>query len=118
MIRRPPRSTRTDPPFPHTPLFRSYPILSIEDPAGQDDWTAMAAVTSALGERVQIIGDDVLVTNAERVERAGEAAVCNAALIKVNQVGTVTEAKAALEDQKSTRLNSSHSCAYSLPSSD
>ncbi|MBB5707284.1 phosphopyruvate hydratase [Sphingopyxis panaciterrulae] len=76
---------------------KRYPILSIEDPAGQDDWTAMAAVTSALGERVQIIGDDVLVTNAERVERAGEAAVCNAALIKVNQVGTVTEAKAALD---------------------
>src|SRR3546814_5366821 len=57
----------------------------------------MAAVTSALGERVQIIGDDVLVTNAERVERAGAAAVCNAAPIKVNQVGTVTEAKAALD---------------------
>jgi enolase len=75
----------------------AYPILSIEDPAGQDDWTAMAAVTAAIGERVQIIGDDVLVTNAERVERAGEAAVCNAALIKVNQVGTVTEAKAALD---------------------
>src|SRR3546814_13264566 len=75
---------------------KRYPILSIEDPAGQDDWTAMAAVTSALGERVQIIGDDVLVTNAERVERAGEAAVCNAALIKVHQVATVTAAKAAL----------------------
>ena len=76
---------------------KAYPILSIEDPAGQDDWTAMAAVTAAIGERVQIIGDDVLVTNAERVVRAGEAAVCNAALIKVNQVGTVTEAKAALD---------------------
>ena len=74
-----------------------YPILSIEDPAGQDDWTAMAAVTAAIGDRVQIIGDDVLVTNAERVARAGDAAVCNAALIKVNQVGTVTEAKAALD---------------------
>ncbi|ALH81093.1 phosphopyruvate hydratase [Sphingopyxis macrogoltabida] len=74
-----------------------YPILSIEDPAGQDDWTTMAAVTAAIGERVQIIGDDVLVTDAARVERAGEAAVCNAALIKVNQVGTVTEAKAALD---------------------
>ncbi len=74
-----------------------YPILSIEDPAGQDDWTAMAAVTSAIGDRVQIIGDDVLVTNAERVARAGDAGVCNAALIKVNQVGTVTEAKAALD---------------------
>lgn len=76
---------------------KRYPILSIEDPAGQDDWTAMAAVTAAIGDRVQIIGDDALVTNAERVERAGEAAVCNAALIKVNQVGTVTEAKAALD---------------------
>jgi len=74
-----------------------YPILSIEDPAGQDDWTTMAAVNAAIGDRVQIIGDDVLVTNAARVERAGEAAVCNAALIKVNQVGTVTEAKAALD---------------------
>src|SRR3546814_15948080 len=57
----------------------------------------MAAVTAAIGDRVQIIGDDVLVTNAERVARAGEAAVCNAALIKVNQVGTVTEAKAAFD---------------------
>ncbi|PKP97331.1 MAG: phosphopyruvate hydratase [Alphaproteobacteria bacterium HGW-Alphaproteobacteria-13] len=66
-----------------------YPILSIEDPAGQDDW--------AIGDKVQIIGDDVLVTSAGRVERAGEAGVCNAALIKVNQVGTVTEAKAALD---------------------
>lgn len=74
-----------------------YPILSIEDPAGQDDWTTMAAVTAAIGDKVQIIGDDVLVTNATRVARAGEAAVCNAALIKVNQVGTVTEAKAALD---------------------
>ncbi len=69
-----------------------YPILSIEDPAGQDDWATMA-----IGDKVQIIGDDVLVTSAGRVERAGEAGVCNAALIKVNQVGTVTEAKAALD---------------------
>ncbi|AJA08137.1 Enolase [Sphingopyxis fribergensis] len=76
---------------------RAYPILSVEDPAGQDDWTTMAAVTAAIGEHVQIIGDDVLVTNAARVERAGDAGVCNAALIKVNQVGTVTEAKASLD---------------------
>lgn len=74
-----------------------YPILSVEDPAGQDDWATMAAVTAAIGDRVQVIGDDVLVTNADRVARAGEAGVCNAALIKVNQVGTVTEAKAALD---------------------
>lgn len=76
---------------------KRYPILSIEDPAGQDDWTAMAAVTAAIGDRVQIIGDDVLVTNARRVADAAEAGACNAALIKVNQVGTVTEAKAALD---------------------
>lgn len=76
---------------------RRYPILSIEDPAGQDDWTTMAAVTEAIGDRVQIIGDDVLVTNAQRVADAGDVGACNAALIKVNQVGTVTEAKKALD---------------------
>lgn len=76
---------------------KAYPILSVEDPAGQDDWITMAAVTRAIGDTVQIIGDDVLVTSAGRVERAGDADVCNAALIKVNQVGTVTEAKAALD---------------------
>lgn len=74
-----------------------YPILSVEDPAGQDDWQTMARVMAAIGSRVQVIGDDVLVTNAARVERAAAAGVCNAALIKVNQVGTVSEAKAALD---------------------
>jgi enolase len=76
---------------------KRYPILSIEDPAGQDDWATMAAVNAAIGSHVQLIGDDVLVTNAARVAAAAEAGVCNAALIKVNQVGTVTEAKAALD---------------------
>ncbi|SEJ87749.1 enolase [Sphingomonas sp. OV641] len=76
---------------------RRYPILSIEDPASQDDLATMAAVTGAIGGTVQVIGDDVLVTRAERVEAAAAAAACNAALIKVNQIGTVTEAKAALD---------------------
>jgi len=76
---------------------KRYPILSVEDPAGQDDWATMAAVTAAVGDHVQIIGDDVLVTNAKRVQDAHVAGACNAALIKVNQVGTVTEAKAALD---------------------
>lgn len=76
---------------------RRYPILSIEDPASQDDLVTMAAVTAAVGERVQVIGDDVLVTRASRVEAAAAAAACNAALIKVNQIGTVSEAKAALD---------------------
>lgn len=74
-----------------------YPILSVEDPAGQDDWQTMGRVMAAIGNRVQVIGDDVLVTNAARVERAAAAGVCNAALIKVNQVGTVSEARAALD---------------------
>jgi enolase len=71
-----------------------YPIVSIEDPAGQDEFTTLAKINAQIGHRVQIIGDDVLVTNAERVARASEAAACNAVLIKVNQAGTVTEAKA------------------------
>jgi enolase len=74
-----------------------YPILSIEDPAGQDEFDTMAEVQARIGGRVQIIGDDVLVTNADRVARAAAARACNAALIKVNQAGTVTEAKAALD---------------------
>lgn len=80
---------------------RRYPIISIEDPAGQDDWDNMAKITAAIGDKVQIIGDDVLVTEASRIERAGAAQVCNAALIKVNQVGTISEAKAALDAAKS-----------------
>lgn len=76
---------------------RRYPILSIEDPASQDDFATMATVMRAVGDTVQVIGDDVLVTNATRVASAAEAGACNAALIKVNQVGTVTEAHEALE---------------------
>ncbi|WP_298670303.1 phosphopyruvate hydratase [uncultured Sphingomonas sp.] len=76
---------------------RRYPILSIEDPASQDDFATMATVVRAVGDKVQVIGDDVLVTNAARVAKAAEAGACNAALIKVNQVGTVTEAHEALE---------------------
>lgn len=77
-----------------------YPILSVEDPAGQDDWQTMGRVTAAIGNRVQVIGDDVLVTNAARVGRAAAAGVCNAALIKVNQAGTVSEAKEAFDVAK------------------
>lgn len=78
-----------------------YPIISIEDPASQDDWATMRTVTHAIGGSTQIVGDDVLVTCADRVEAAANEAVCNAALIKVNQVGTVTQAKAALDAARS-----------------
>ncbi|MEO8115181.1 MAG: phosphopyruvate hydratase [Phenylobacterium sp.] len=74
-----------------------FPILSIEDPVSQDDMAGMALATRRLGDRIQIIGDDFLVTDAGRVRRAAEAGCCNAVLVKVNQAGTVTEAKAALD---------------------
>lgn len=75
----------------------AYPILSIEDPVAQDDMAGMAQATAALGGRIQIIGDDFLVTNAARVEAAAGGGACNALLVKVNQAGTVTEARQALE---------------------
>lgn len=75
---------------------RTYPLISIEDPVGQDDMAGMARATALLGDEIQIIGDDFLVTNAARVERALAGGACNAALIKVNQIGTVSEAAAAL----------------------
>jgi len=74
-----------------------YPIVSIEDPLAEDDLEALTAFTQAVGHRVQIISDDVLVTDADRVREAAAAGCCNAVLVKPNQAGTVTEAKAALE---------------------
>ncbi len=69
----------------------AYPIVSIEDPLGEDDREGMIAFTRRFGERVQIIGDDYLVTNAALVEEAARSEACNAVLIKVNQAGTVSE---------------------------
>ncbi len=74
----------------------AYSIVSIEDPLAEDDPAGMAAFTRAHGDRVQIIGDDYLVTNAALIRKAEAAGACNAALIKVNQAGTVSEAIAAL----------------------
>jgi enolase len=74
----------------------SYPIISIEDPVGEDDPEGMIEFTRRYGERVQIIGDDYLVTNPKLVSQAALAGACNAVLIKVNQVGTVSEAIEAL----------------------
>jgi enolase len=74
-----------------------YPIVSIEDPLAEDDADGLAEFTRRFGRRVQVVGDDYLVTNAERVIGAARRGACNAALIKVNQAGTVTEAQAALQ---------------------
>jgi enolase len=74
-----------------------YPIVSIEDPLAEDDAAALARFTRAVGDRVQVIGDDFLVTNAARVAAAAAQGACNAVLVKPNQAGTVTEAHAALQ---------------------
>ena len=74
-----------------TDLAGRFPLVSIEDGAAEDDWTGWKALTGQLGERVQLVGDDLFVTNVERVERGIEEGVANAILIKVNQIGTLTE---------------------------
>ncbi len=74
-----------------------YPIVSIEDPLGEDDVRGMQRFTAAVGGRVQIVGDDYLVTSARRVEQAARDGACNALLVKPNQAGTVTEARAAFD---------------------
>jgi len=71
--------------------IRDYPVLSIEDPFDQDDWDSYAKLTASVGKDVQIVGDDLLVTNPKRIKIAIEKKACNALLLKVNQIGTVTE---------------------------
>jgi enolase len=73
-----------------------YPIVSIEDPLAEDDEAGLVAFTRAVGHRVQVVGDDYLVTNASRVQHAAEVGACNCVLVKPNQAGTVTETVAAL----------------------
>ncbi len=73
-----------------------YPIVSIEDPLAEDDEAGLIAFTQAFGSRVQIVGDDYLVTNAARICGAAEKGACNSVLIKPNQAGTITETRAAL----------------------
>ena len=74
-----------------------YPIVSIEDPLAEDDVDGMRRFTAAVGDRVQIVGDDYLVTSAVRVEGAARVRACNALLVKPNQAGTVTETRAAFD---------------------
>jgi len=74
-----------------------YPIISIEDGLAEDDWESWVLMTERLGDRVQIVGDDLLVTNVARVRKAIELGACNSLLCKVNQIGTLTEAIAAVQ---------------------
>ena len=77
-------------------LCQSYPIRSIEDPLDEDDWTGFANLTAKVGDSVQIVGDDLYVTNPARLARGIEEAAGNAILIKVNQIGTLTETMQAI----------------------
>jgi len=74
-----------------------YPIVSIEDGMDEEDWDGWRAVTERLGDRVQLVGDDLFVTNTERLRRGIEAGVANSILIKVNQIGTLTETLEAID---------------------
>jgi enolase len=75
---------------------RRFPIVSIEDGLAENDWAGFAAMTTAMGDRIQIVGDDLLVTNPKFVARGIAENSCNAALIKLNQIGTVSETIAAI----------------------
>ncbi|HEY4347229.1 MAG TPA: phosphopyruvate hydratase [Gaiellaceae bacterium] len=77
-------------------LVDRYPIVSIEDGAAEDDWAAWADLTRTLGDRVQLVGDDIFVTNPERLQRGIDDGVGNSILVKVNQIGTLTETLAAI----------------------
>ena len=78
-------------------LVSSYPLVSIEDPLNEDDWDGWAAITKELGNKVQLVGDDLFVTNPERLSRGIAAATANAMLVKVNQIGSLTETLDAVE---------------------
>jgi enolase len=75
----------------------AYPIVSFEDPLAEDDWAGWVELTAGLGERVQVVGDDIFVTNPERIRRGIETRAANALLVKVNQIGTLTETFSAVD---------------------
>jgi enolase len=77
-------------------LVDRYPIVSIEDPLAEDEWAGWRALTERLGERVQLVGDDLFVTNVDRLRRGVDEGVANAILVKVNQIGTLTETLQAI----------------------
>jgi enolase len=86
-------------------FVNEYKIISIEDPFDQDDWESYIKLTALIGSKVQIVGDDLLVTNVKRIKQAIEKKACNALLLKVNQIGTVTEAIKAAQMARSAGWN-------------
>ncbi len=81
----------------YSSLVDAYPLVSIEDPLDEDDWDGWAAITKELGSKVQLVGDDLFVTNPERLARGISSATANAMLVKVNQIGSLTETLDAVE---------------------
>jgi enolase len=78
-------------------LVNDYPLVSIEDPLSEDEWAAWASLTDKIGHKAQIVGDDLFVTNPERLAKGIELGAANALLVKVNQIGTITETLEAVE---------------------
>ena len=78
-------------------LVAAYPLVSIEDPMSEEDWDGWKAITDALGAKVQLVGDDLFVTNPERLQRGIDTATANALLVKVNQIGSLTETLDAVD---------------------
>ena len=87
-----------------TDLLDRFPIVSIEDRSAQDDWDGWARLTAELGDRVQLVGDDLFVTNSERLERGFREGVANAILVKPNQIGSLTETLDVIELAASPRV--------------
>jgi len=82
-------------------LSKKYPVTSFEDMFAQDDWDAWIDLTARVGEKIQVVGDDLLVTNVERIQQGIDKKACNALLVKVNQIGTLTETLNAIKLSKS-----------------
>jgi enolase len=78
-------------------LVANYPLVSIEDPLDEEDWEGWKAITASLGAKVQLVGDDLFVTNPERLERGIKEGAANALLVKVNQIGTLSETLDAVD---------------------
>jgi enolase len=82
---------------------KQYPIVSIEDGLAEDDWEGWKLMTEKLGDKIQLVGDDLFVTNTNRLSKGIEMGVCNSILIKVNQIGTLTETLEAIEMAKAAK---------------
>jgi enolase len=83
-------------------LTRRYPVVSLEDPLAEDDWDGWARLTAELGDRVQLVGDDLFVTSSERLREGIDRKAANSILVKVNQIGTITETVEALSLARSS----------------